>query len=547
MDRATIGRYDVIAELGRGGFATVYRARDPMLDREVAVKVLHPNLARDPDLRERFVREGRALARVRHPNVVMVFDAGESADAVYLAMELIAGDSLAALRKEQPLPLDRTLSVVRQIAPALDAIHAAGLVHRDVKPANIMVEQPDWRRVVLLDLGIARTMDSATLTTSGMLVGTPSFLAPEQVDGSRSIGPATDVYQLGATVYALLTGRPPFDGTTAEVLYAVVHTPPPDIREVRPDLADPVAAAISRAMARYPAGRFVRATDLLAALEERSSEHASLPETITLPLSRQAGAGSGPTRPVDPHTVASGNPAATAPATRSISRKALLLSATGGMAAVAVGLWLYGSREGRSGVTASGASDAVPTTKADTAALTGTTQTAVPATPVSSPTVSSSPTPTPSTQLVLPTEPMTQIPIPGGLPAEQRRVLEAINRHSAAFIAAVRGPDIRPLHDAATGKTLAAWTAYINGLLSRSEYDEAELLSISLVELHQEGPDAVVARTRERWRNVRHDSSTRRRLSGVETVQDVEYQIARLDGRWMIRDGLLTVLSATPI
>jgi serine/threonine-protein kinase len=227
MDRATIGRYEVIAELGRGGFATVYRARDPMLDREVAVKVLHPNLARDPDLRERFVREGRALARVHHPNVVMVFDAGESADDVYLAMELISGDSLAALTKGQPMPLARVLTVVRQIAPALDAIHAVGLVHRDIKPANIMAEQPDWRRVVLLDLVIARAMDSATLTTSGMLVGTPSFLAPEQVDGTRLIGPPTDVYQLGATVYALLSGRPPFDGTTAEVLYAVVNKEPP--------------------------------------------------------------------------------------------------------------------------------------------------------------------------------------------------------------------------------------------------------------------------------------------------------------------------------
>jgi hypothetical protein len=148
---------------------------------------------------------------------------------------------------------------------------------------------------------------------------------------------------------------------------------------------------------------------------------------------------------------------------------------------------------------------------------------------------------------VLPTESSTQIPIPDGLSDEQRRVLESINRHSAAFIAAVRGPDIRPLHDVATGKTLAAWTAYINGLLSRGEYEEAELLSILLVELRQEGPDVAVARTRERWRIVKHDSATRRRLSGVETAQDVEYQIARLDDRWMIRDGILAVVSATLI
>jgi serine/threonine protein kinase len=164
------------------------------------------------------------------------------------------GDGVA-LAQGRPLPLDLVLGVVQQVAPALDAIHAAGLVHRDIKPANIMVEQPAWRRAVLLDLGIARAMDSATLTTSGMLIGTPGYLAPEQVDGTMPAGPATDVYQLGATVYALLTGHPPFAGDTAQLLYAIAHRAPPSIRADRPDVAGLVATAIDRALAKDPAPR----------------------------------------------------------------------------------------------------------------------------------------------------------------------------------------------------------------------------------------------------------------------------------------------------
>lgn len=248
-----IGRFQVFGEVGSGGFASVYRAWDPALEREVAIKVLHPHLARDPQIRERFVREGRALARVRHPNVVQVYDTAEADGRVYLAMEYVAGTSLAARYRGQSAPLAEITQIVTQVAAGLDAVHAAGLVHRDVKPANI-IATPEGR-AVLLDLGIALSLDRTGLTASGSIVGTPGFLAPEQVEGSSAIDARTDVYQFGATVYALLTGRAPFDGDTAQVLYAIVHRPPPDLGGVRPDLPPWVIEAVNRSLEKDPAAR----------------------------------------------------------------------------------------------------------------------------------------------------------------------------------------------------------------------------------------------------------------------------------------------------
>jgi serine/threonine-protein kinase len=251
---ATVGRYQLRRELGTGGFATVYHAYDPNLDREVALKVLHPHLARDPIVRERFIREGRALARVDHPCVVSVFDAGEAGGSAYLAMRLIAGRTLSEIVTEDgPLPIRDAVRIAEQMAAAIDAIHARDLIHRDIKPLNIMIEQGTGR-AVLLDLGVARDLGSAGVTAS-VIVGTPAYMAPEQLLEGGEVSPRTDVYQLGATVYALLAGRPPYEGTSMQVLRAIEERPPYDLHEARPDLPAALAAAVSAAMAHDPAER----------------------------------------------------------------------------------------------------------------------------------------------------------------------------------------------------------------------------------------------------------------------------------------------------
>ncbi|MBI2760916.1 MAG: serine/threonine protein kinase [Chloroflexi bacterium] len=249
-----VGRYQIRQRLGAGGFATVYRAYDSSLDREVALKVLHPHLASDAGIRERFVREGRALARVKHPNVVGVYDTGEVDGAVYLATELIEGRSLSEIAEQMgPLPLPDVLSITEQMAGALAAVHARNLVHRDVKPANILIED-ETRRAVLLDLGVARDLTNVSLTGS-LLMGTPGFMAPEQVAAGGQVSPQTDVYQLAATVYSLLSGRAPFEGDTVPVLDAIMRAAPPYLGDLRPDLPPAVAATVTEAMAKNPERR----------------------------------------------------------------------------------------------------------------------------------------------------------------------------------------------------------------------------------------------------------------------------------------------------
>jgi serine/threonine-protein kinase len=251
----SVGRYELLEDLGSGGFATVYRARDPVLDREIALKVLHPHLARDAATRDRFVREGRALARIRHPNIVQVFDAGEAEDLVYLAMELVDGHSVARLLRERGcFSLVETAEIVDEVASALAAVHSRGLVHCDVKPANILIER-DSGRAVLLDLGVSRQIDETASASDGWLVGTPAYMAPEQIAAGRHVSPQTDVYQLGATAHAMLTGEPPFTGEPTKVMYAVVYHDPPDLAGLRPGLPAAVASLAAAAMAKEPSAR----------------------------------------------------------------------------------------------------------------------------------------------------------------------------------------------------------------------------------------------------------------------------------------------------
>src|SRR6202165_4402697 len=221
-------------------------------------------MARDPAIRERFVREGRALARVHHPNVVQVYDTGEADGQVYLAMEYVPGRSLADLYHERRAPLQEVVQIVSQVAAGLDAIHAVGLVHRDVKPPNILATANG--RAVLLDLGIALSLDRTALTGSGAIIGTPGFLAPEQVQGSSAADLRTDVYQLGATAFSLLSAQVPFEGDTAQVLFAIISRPPRDLAALPPDLPPFAVGAVNRALAKDPAQRPARAGAFAAML-----------------------------------------------------------------------------------------------------------------------------------------------------------------------------------------------------------------------------------------------------------------------------------------
>jgi serine/threonine protein kinase len=266
-----IGKYEIQTELGRGGFALVYKARDPLLDRDVAIKVLHAKWSNSPEIIERFRREAQSVAALRHPHIVTIYDIDELEDGqVYLVMEYLPGLSLAkVLEQEQTLSTDQCLICLGQIADALDCAHERGLIHRDVKPQNIMVErrQEDRLHCVLTDFGLVKALqDSSTLTSAPL--GTAAYMAPEQImhDLKDQVGPATDVYALGIVAYRMLCGRLPFVGDYATVLVAQISEPPPDPSIVCDTVPSEVAAVLLRALDKEPADRYQSVGDMVAAL-----------------------------------------------------------------------------------------------------------------------------------------------------------------------------------------------------------------------------------------------------------------------------------------
>ena len=245
-------RYQPIEQIGTGGMATVWKARDTLLGRFVAVKRLLPHLAGDPEAAERFKREAHAAAQLSHPGIVTVFDTGEDADGPFIVQELVDGTTLAAhLAHTGPLGPQPVTDIVSQVAAALDHAHSVGVIHRDIKPANLIIE-PDGR-VRIADFGIAHTVDDpATITSSGELVGTITYLAPEILAGQPAT-PASDIYSLGAVTYELLSGQPPYQAPTpAALLEAVRIGDVPDLRGFAPDQ---MAHAVAGAMARDPVSR----------------------------------------------------------------------------------------------------------------------------------------------------------------------------------------------------------------------------------------------------------------------------------------------------
>jgi Protein kinase domain len=269
--QAALGeQFTVGSLLGQGGFAMVYRARDHVLNRDVAVKVMDTAGAPSPTLAERFVREAQTIARLEHPNIVPIYEVGQPQDLLYIVMRCVDGPSLRQLLATSPehrLSLGDAARVARQVADALAYAHAEGVVHRDVKPDNILLDKRG--QVMVSDFGIAKAAQAATaaqLTTEGMIIGTPQYMSPEQAAGDTVDG-RSDIYSLGIVLYQMLAGAPPFDGDSAAKIIAQQLTMPvPDIRRLRPDVPPEVGDVLDRMLDKDPARRFQSAAEVSRAL-----------------------------------------------------------------------------------------------------------------------------------------------------------------------------------------------------------------------------------------------------------------------------------------
>ncbi len=255
LRRATIGRYDIYAELGTGGMASVYLALDLALDRKVAIKVMSPAMSSSPDNIERFKREAKISASLNHPHIIGIYAVGDDPDLAYFVMKYIEGRALDSVVREsgvQSVPFVQ--SIIGAAGKALHYAHTRGIVHRDVKPANFMLDQDGW--LIVTDFGIAKLEDTKGLTMTGSIVGTPYYMSPEQFNGKPVTG-ATDQYALGVVAYELLTGKQPYTGETiVEVMRGHLFDAPPSVREANPAVPPTLDACIQRMMAKDPADRF---------------------------------------------------------------------------------------------------------------------------------------------------------------------------------------------------------------------------------------------------------------------------------------------------
>ena len=276
----TAGDYEIDRELARGGMGVVYVATEIQLRRRVAIKVLPPALTFGQGAIERFRREARTAAALDHPNIIPIYRVSAGGELLWYSMKLLEGKSLDTILKERErLEFEETVAILDQVADALDYAHLHGVIHRDVKPGNIVLDERG--RVTVTDFGIAKEIQETSASASGHLLGTPYYMSPEQYRGGEISG-AADQYSLGVVAYQCLGGRVPFDASTAyDLLNKHVSQPPPPLTDLRPDLPPHAFAAIDRALAKQPADRFTTVTDFVSALAGRAPA-VMAPQRVTL-------------------------------------------------------------------------------------------------------------------------------------------------------------------------------------------------------------------------------------------------------------------------
>ena len=258
----TLGQYQIIEEIGRGGMAIVYKAYQPSLTRHVAIKVLPQHFSFDHEFVERFVREARGAAVLHHPNIITIHDVSEQDGIHYFVMEYLTGKTLDAVLGDRPMALQRISRIIDQVADALDHAHSQGLIHRDIKPSNIIVDENRNDHVVLMDFGLVRAGQDSKLTKTGMIVGTPEYMSPEQAQGEE-VDYRTDIYSLGVVLYRMLTGTAPFvRSTAAAVLLAHVAYDPPPTSQISPTVPKSVEAVVRKAMSKDCSQRYQSAGQL---------------------------------------------------------------------------------------------------------------------------------------------------------------------------------------------------------------------------------------------------------------------------------------------
>ncbi len=310
MDETAFGRYRLIKLLGRGGMGEVWLAHDTGIDRDVALKMLLPHFAQDHEFEQRFRREARAAARLDDPHVVPIYDVGELDGRLYVTMRPVKGGDLQSVLKNGPLDPERAVKIVEQVASALNAAHKAGLVHRDVKPSNVLLTEDDF--AYLIDFGIARAAGETGLTSTGATIGTWSYMAPERFKDGE-IAPSSDVYALACVLYQCLTGELPFTAKTLEQV-AVAHmvSPAPRPSLTHPGVPSDLDAVIAAGMAKDPTSRYPTTVELATAA--RTALRNSPPTEATMqaprPSESAAAPAESPTPPDDWRTVASGSPTA---------------------------------------------------------------------------------------------------------------------------------------------------------------------------------------------------------------------------------------------